>query len=264
MVEANEIGHEYLSDLSPKDDAQNFTIYTHINLIGRIFEQVEGMLSCIATRNHASAEALARVVVEGSTNLMYFSFCGNEKSIISFMAMWVSEHKRKLAEWKDYITDKDANGTVVAMINKRLEAVNLYEEFVEHGLDKFSVEKNEFPKLWPKSIFRRFQALGQESSYYTNYHRLSGSSHITAEDTILWLMSIGMGDEDKCKIGQETLSYSIMMTRISSMSFIDGVAFSCIHHGLEGGEQLNRLLKLKGIIEKTTHEIAEAAGVPKI
>lgn len=264
VAEANEIAFNHMSNLKIRTDAEHFIIYTHMNLAARIYEQVEGMLACIATKCPTSSEALGRIVIEGSINLMYLSRLGNEKSIIAFFSSWTSEHERKLHEWKEKIKNKDYFDAVEPMIDERLTLVSIYKNFIENGIEKFSVNKDEFKKLWPKSIFSRFEALEKEESYYENYHRLSGSSHITAEDTILWLVSLDFSDEQRYKIAQEAWSYSIMMSRLSCLFFIDAVSYSCIRHGLTEGDQLNRLVELKSMVAKSANEIAKAAGVPKI
>ncbi len=261
--EAYEIAYLHLANLNTTTDEERFINFTHLNLIGRIYEQVEGMLSCIATKSPTSSEALGRIVIEGSINLMYMSKIGNEKTLIAFFSSWVSEHSRKLDEWKNTAKNKDYYESIEPMINTRISVVEIYQDFVQQGMDKFLVEVDDFKTLWPKSIFKRFEALGEEESYYENYHRLSGSSHITAEDTITFLISMNFDDEQKLSLAKEAWAYSIMMSRLSCLFFIDALVFSCIHNKMDKNEKLERLMKLKNIIAKSAQEISMAAGVPQ-
>jgi len=264
VSEANEIAFNYISNIDSKSDAEHFTIYTHINLVGRIYEQVEGMLACIATKCPTSSEALGRIVIEGSINLMYMSSLGNEKTIIAFFSSWLNGHERKLLEWLESIKGKDYYPSVEPMIKERLSVVKIYSEFVEGAIDKFSADSNDFSKIWPKSIYKRFEALGKEESYYTNYHRLSGASHITAEDTISWLISLDYKESERHMLAKEAWPYSIMMSRLSCLFFIDALSFSCIYHGMTKGDELNRLIELKNKISESAEKISTAAGVPLI
>ena len=116
---------------------------------------------------------------------------------------------------------------------------------------------------WPKSLYKRFEALGLEESYYSSYHRLSGSSHITAEDTISWLISLQQSDGYKHSLAKEAWAYSLMMTRISCTYFIDAVTACCIAHGLKDDTVLNRLKALKNNLADAVADLSEAAGVPK-
>lgn len=264
ISEANNLAFEYISNIDTSEDAVHFELNTHINLIGRIFEQVEGMLATIAINCPTSSEALGRVVIEGSINLMYMANFGDEKTLLAFFSSWVNEHQRKLAEWSEKVEEKEYNAEIQKMISKRLIVVNLYNDFIQQGIEKFDVDINSFPKIWPKSIFKRFEALGKEESYYENYHRLSGANHLTAEDTLSWLISLNFDHDQKIELANEAWSYSIMMSRLSSLFFIDALASSCIHFGLKDGDTLNRLKEIKDKIKTSVQVISLAAGVPKV
>ena len=264
VAEANELVSEYLSKIEAKDDAEHFQILAYTNLIGRIYEQVEGMLATIAINCPTSSEALGRVVIEGAINLTYMAMFGDEKTLLAFFSTWVMEHQRKLDEWTENVKNKKYSEQVQPMIDERLAVLNIYNDFLQQGITQFGANESDFRKIWPKSIYKRFEAVGKEESYYANYHRLSGSSHITAEDTISWLLSLNFDNQQKLNLAKEALSYSIMMARLSCLFFIDAVVASCIHFGLRDGVELERMTELKSNIARSAQEIAKAAGVPTI
>lgn len=264
VSEANEIAYLFLANIDNKTDKDGFVVLTHINLIGRIFEHVGGMLACIATQCPTSSEALGRVVVEGSVNLMHMSRFGHEKAIVAFFESWINEHERKLDEWEETIRDKENSISVAAQINQRKKLVGYYRNCINSFVDKFCVDRKDFSSIWPKSLFKRFKNLDREEFYYAHYHRLSGANHITAEDTISWLISLNFDHKQKQDVAYEAVSYSIMMTRLSSIFFIDAVAVCCISHGLKSKTKLNRFFELKEEIAVSANEIAEAAGVPQV
>lgn len=262
VYEANEIAYNYIAYIDNRTPKEGFIVHTHINLLGRVFEQVEGMLVSIVTNCPTSSEALGRIVIEGSINLMYMSALGNEKTIVAFFNSWVSEHRKKLNQWKQEIAGKEHCRTVEPMIDERIKVIDIYSNYVSNLVDLFNVNQSEYAAMWPKSIFKRFEALNLKESYYQNYHRLSGSSHITAEDTISWMLMLQASEEDKHALGVEAVSYSIMMSRLSCLFFLDAVAMCCISHGMRPGKELNKIKELKNKIAISVKEIANAAGVP--
>ncbi len=264
VAEANELAFGYISKIEAKDDSEHFRLLAYTNLIGRIYEQVEGMLATIVINCPTSSEALGRVVIEGSINLTYMAMFGDEKTLLAFFSSWVMEHQRKLDEWSENIKNKEYSEQVQPMIAERMATLKIYNDFVQQGITQFGANEDDFRKIWPKSIYKRFEAIGKEESYYENYHRLSGSSHITAEDTISWLLSLDFDDHQKVKLAKEAWAYSIMMARLSSLFFIDAVAASCIHFGMRSGTELERMTELKINIAKSVEEISKSAGVPVI
>lgn len=264
VSEANNIGYNFLANIDNRTRNDGFVVLAHINLMGRIFEHAGGMLACIATQCPTSSEALGRIVVEGSVNLMHMSQFGREKAIIAFFESWINEHDGKLNRWKNIVRDKEGSMQVVAQIDERIGLVDHYREFTNQLVKDLCIDKTDQSSAWPKSLFDRFKNLDREEYYYTHYHRLSGSSHITAEDTISWLRSLDFDDKQKHALALEAVSYSIMMARLASLFFVDAVAICCICHGLTPGTELNRFTELKKRIVISIDEIAKSAGVPEI
>lgn len=261
--EAHKIAWNFIAYVDNHTEKDELIVHTHLNLIERIHEQAKGMLACIATKFPTSAEALARIVTEGSINLIYISRFGDEKTIAAFFNSWILEHKRKLVDWKANIVCKPHENVVGYMIDQRLSTISKLESYVDIIASNLSIKREDILNHWPKSLYKRFKALGLEDSYYSIYHRLSGSSHITAEDTILWLMFLQQSNEHKISLAKEAWAYSIMMTRIVCTYFIDALAACCIAHGLKDEEVISRLAILRNNLNEAAAELAELAGVPK-
>jgi hypothetical protein len=256
---ANEIAFSYLGDIAPKDNSAGFRIHAFLNLLGRIFEHAQAMLVSLSTGSPASAEALARIVVEGSVNIMYLATLGDSGTLIQFFRSWLGEHERKLTEWQLKIQGEECAAKVSAMIEERRHVVTVLQNFVSQNEIQCDIDASSSSAEWPKSLFKRFEALSRETDYYTSYHRLSGASHITGEDTLTWLISLNMPDELHHRVGKEAWSYSTMMARISSIFFVDAVAACVIAHGRPVNDDL---LDCKRALEKAVHEVAREAGVP--
>lgn len=260
--EASEIAYEFIANIEPATETESLPIYTHLNLLGRIFEQIEGMLTCIVTKNYTSAEAIARVVIEGSINLMYIAQEGNARTITAFMARWLTEHLRKLNEWKSKVEGKEYQDHITHLIDERVRSLKLYEIYVDRAKKIFNAPEKEINDLWTSSLFKRFEKLEKTEDYFSNYHRLSGSSHMTAEDTISFMIAIQMPEDLRIKMAKEACAYSIMMSRIVCANFIDCVSACCVYHGMTDSIKLQQLKNLKHIVYSAIEEIRVDAGVP--
>jgi len=260
VSEVNAIVYGFISNIDNKTNKNGFVLHSHLNILSRIFEQTEGMLVCICSRCPTSAEALARVVVESSINIMFMVLHGNEQTLIGFLDTWIIEHKRKLNEWKEKMVGSIHAKRVLPMIDKRLSLINNLEKYLNKIVITCGIERKPHRKAWPKSVFKRFSALDRETDYYESYHRLSGSSHLSGEDTLSWLIALNMDDEYKYTIAKEAVSYSIMMSRIASLFFIDAAVACAIFHGLEDLEDIKYI---KNKLIKSVSDITKEAGVPE-
>ena len=263
-AEANKLSFDFIAYIDNKTEKDGFIVHTHLNLIGRIYEQIEGMLVCIATQCFTSAEALARVVQESSINLMYMALHGDERTITAYMAKWHDEHIRKLNEWKTEVSGKEYASQITPLIDERIRAISTYAEYIELAKTNFSVDSSDYSDLWWNSLFKRFEKLGKAGDYFSIYHRLSGSSHMTAEDTILHMMTLQYPLAARQLIAYEACSYSVMMSRIVTKSFVEAVTYCCIRHNMIEEENLNKFKSLLSRLWESAKEISNDAGVPSL
>lgn len=248
---------EKLGDIEPPDPATGFRIHSLINLLGRTFEHAQAMLVAIATGSPASAEALARIVVEGSVNVTFLAMRGDAGTLVRFFRSWLSEHDKKLSAWKPKVSVTQEID-VPAMIEERRGVVTALETYLAEVESQCQIDWANSPE-WPPAIFQRFQAIGRETDYYESYHRLSGSSHITGEDTLTWLLALEAPNDVKHKLAQEAWAYSTMMSRIASAFFVDAVAACCVAYKVP---RQDSLVQRRSELVKAIQEIARAAGVP--
>lgn len=258
--EANNIASNFIGNIENKTNADDLAVHAHLNIIGRIFEQTQGMLVCIATRCPTSSEAIARVVIEGSVNLMYLTIKGNNSTLIGFFDSWLSEHRKKLVEWRQREIGYEHESHVIPMIDERLGLLSDYDALLEQIILTCNITRKPHKEVWPKSLFERFSELGKENDYYTSYHRLSGSSHVSGEDTLSWLLALRADEQAKYKVSKEAVAYSVMMSRIASLFFVDAASACCIAHSFKSPEKFNSIRK--NLIHSVS-EIAGEAGVPE-
>lgn len=261
IYEAQSIGMEYLMDFDSRDGHAGLRVHTFINLASRIFEHAQAMLVALATGSPASSEALGRIVVEGSINLMYLTVLGDASTVIGFFQAWVDAHEKKLRDWKTEISTSDSSATICAMIDARQAALDIYKDFIASVKSDSGISPSDKPYIWPQKLFERFDRLGRRTDYYESYHRLSGSSHISGEDTMNWLMSIRVDEALQQKMSAEAWAYSTMMTRIVAMLFVESIAACLITHGRADNDDLT---KLRYDLAEAVEKISLAAGVPRI
>lgn len=256
----DEITTQFLADIDPVDSSDGFRIHSLLNLMGRVFEHAQAMLVAMGTGSPASAEALARIVVEGSVNVMYLTTKGGAGTLVRFYRSWLTEHDRKLAEWKQRVQTEGLPTNISAMIEVRRSVVDGLGHFLDQVQSQCDIDVSTPTSEWPKALFHRFKAIGRETDYYEIYHRLSGSSHITGEDTLSWLLVMQQPDvANRRRLGQEAWAYSIMMTRFASIFFIDAALACCQAYGMTSSQELQaHRISLYRAIE----EIASHAGVP--
>jgi len=261
LYEANELAYNLISGVDPQDDKHGFVVQAHLNLLGRLFEQASGMLVCITTKSYTSAEALGRVVVEGAINFMYLSIHAHDKTLVAYIESWLNEHQRKLKEFIDNYSLVEAAAEAVSGMRQRHAAIELQRTVFEQMITDLRLDRVAPRDAWPKSLFQRFQGVNREHDYYTSYHRLSSASHLAAEDTLNWLLGIGLGNPKMLKnLAIEAVSYSVMMSRIAVTFFVDAAIFCCIgHHRLE----VEPFSEIKLKLQESIAEVEVSAGVPK-
>ena len=259
IYEADQIATAYLGEIDPTDNSAGFRIHSLLNLLGRTFEHTQAMLVAVSTGSPASAEALARIVVEGSMNVMYLATLGDSGTLLRFFRSWLSEHNRKLTEWKLKIQGEAYANKVSAMIEDRRGVIVAFEAYLTLVETQCSIKTTAPSADWPKSLFKRFEAMGRETDYYESYHRLSGSSHINGEDTLSWLVALDLPNEQRHLLGLEAWAYSIMMTRIASRFFVEAAVSCTIAYGRLNNDDLQ---KCRSALGDAVHSIAQAAGVP--
>lgn len=262
LYQCNEITGSMLDAALSESPRQNFLNVAYSNLIARIYEHADAMLVCIAVDSFASAEVLARVVVESSINLMYLSNHGLETPLLGYLERWLQSHEQTLLQWKQHEEEAKDTDDIVRIIEKRIEWLSTLRGFFETAIKELGLDHQPSNDVWPRKIFKRFTAVGQNVAYYTSYHRLSSSSHVLAEDTLIWLFGYSLSDPSALEeMGVEAVNYSIMMAHIALIFYIDSLeSLACAYKEKEpllvfAGHRVN--------LEKTVEELSVHAGCPR-
>lgn len=258
IYSAQHFAFERLGDIDPAVQSDGFRIHSLLNLLSRTFEHAQAMLVALATGSPTSAEALGRVVIEGSVNISCLALRGDAGTLIRFFRVWLGEHERKLVAWKEKMPTSEGEMNVPAMIDARREVVQGMENYLA-GLEvQCDINTGASPE-WPKTLLQRFQAIGKETDYYESYHRLSGSSHLTGEDTLTSLMMLDLPGDLQRQVALEAWAYSTMMTRIASVFFVEAAAACCVAYDIPSDGEIP---KHRSALAKGVQEIAVKAGVP--
>lgn len=204
---------------------------------------------------------LGRTVVEGAVNLMYLATLGDASTLVAFLDSWVQEHDKKLAEWRKRVQGSEDADQIGKMIAERKGLVDGYLNYLSLIQTQCQIEDAQGANIWPSTLLKRFEQLGRQTDYYESYHRLSGASHITGEDTLNFLMSLSLEDEYRQKIGAEAWAYSTMMSRLVCKFFVEAVAACVIAYNRSANEDLQALRRE---LAEGVRELAVAAGVPQV
>lgn len=237
----------------------------HVNLLCRIFDQIDGMLLCISGGIGQSSEALARVVVESAvTTKLVFSHKDVTILLIGYLDAWHIEHEKQIKTWKSLHDPTDHGGLLHARINSRLDWIQEQSEFIDAISETFCVNRNSARNEWKKygKLISRFEALGRKPDYYSVYHRLSASSHHNAEETVSWLRGfLEHGAVGQSAIERESFSYSVMMAHIATTYVLEAAMIHCaIHLRYDYIDEIKRCISG---IENVVSVISESAGVPR-
>lgn len=260
VYEAQKIGSAYLLEVDPPSAKDGFRIQAFLNLMSRIYEHTQAMLVALATGSPASCEALGRIVLEGSINLMYLATLGNASTLAAFFDSWIQEHEKKLAEWDRRLQGTPYAEPVGRMIAARQHIISGYVRYLDVVKDQCEIVDAHSTYLWPSSMLKRFEALGRATDYYESYHRLSGATHSTGEDTLNFLMVMLTDDREHMqKVAAEAWAYSTMMSRLVCTFYVEAVAACLIAYERPDNEDLQ---VLRGKLVKAVHELTKAAGVP--
>ncbi|KVF43019.1 DUF5677 domain-containing protein [Burkholderia seminalis] len=237
--------------------AVGFRAQTLFNLLSRTYEHAQAMLVASVTGSPASSEVLGRTVIEGAINVTYLAAKGNPGMLLNFLHSWVSEHKKKLTDWRQLIAD-GAPPEVLDRIDIRQDLIGSLTIYLEGAEAHCGLAAERSSSPWPKQLLKRFQDLGREDAYFECYHRLSGACHLTGEDTIHYLMCQHMPQEVQVRMGMEAWAYSRMMTMFSSLFFLDATeACAQAFGGTIPSLDAHRTRIVQEIVK-----IGPAAGVP--
>ncbi|HEX5329027.1 DUF5677 domain-containing protein [Sulfuricurvum sp.] len=202
-----------MGQLQEDDFHKNPTVAIVFQLINRIYEQINGGISCICTKNHASSEVLSRTAIESSVNVLFFLKDETDSKVFSWLKKYIDEDMEHISDWEKSLTTQEEKDVHLPRIQTR-RMLNEYkkdfvQEYIEQVKNILNIDENFF---LPKKILKRFQEVGHETTYHTVYTRLSATTHLNAEDTISYMMAKISGNKElELQIGLEASAFSEFM-----------------------------------------------------
>ena len=239
------------------------------NFSDRLYEQAVGMLVCLGTGSAAAAETIARTVIEGSFNLLFIVSQDHEARLFAFFNQYLQEHDRKLREWQQLESAKPQSAGRDVVLNAIADRASVHKHLGKFVTDLATglgfKHLTALSQHWPSSLYKRCEQIQKHGAYLTSYHRLSASSHISAEETIRWLIgyylaATGPDPDIQKKLSAETVSYSAMMCRIAIMHYIEANVMTC--RALDASFDAVSLQKTISQLSKSIDDIASSAGAP--
>lgn len=179
-----------------------------LSMLGRVFEHVEGSIVAFITGSPASAEVIARTVVESALNVMYILDNDRNNSHVQYFSSYINQERKELKHWSE-LTQKmneTDSGFHKLCINLKEQHINNIETCVKNH--KIQIGSNNNICTWPK-IYERFQKLGCETDYRVLYAAMCSQTHNDAEDTLNYFFHVTSGNREsleQCAI--QTVNFS--------------------------------------------------------
>lgn len=115
-----------------------------LSMLDKVFKHVEGSLVAFITGSPASAEVIARTVVESAVNLMYILDDDRINRLFQHFSYYINQERKKLNKWENLIKDmgeKEADMHRLHINKKRL-ALDQLETFVNNARNQIGIKDN--------------------------------------------------------------------------------------------------------------------------
>ena len=131
----------------------------------------------------SSAEVVTRTVMEASVNVLYILASNRPDRLARYLSSYVVEQRDKCEKWRRTAEQcPEAHTSHFAGIAQKQKALQLFEQLLRQLLPEIGAGFIE-DAVWP-SVFERFQSVGNELGYRTEYTALCSQTHDAAEDLL--------------------------------------------------------------------------------
>lgn len=219
------------------------------SMLDRVFEHVEGSIIAFVTGSPASAEVIARTVVESSLNVMYILNDDRINRLIQYFLHYIKQERRKLKMWSDLAIKMDKNEAHIhnLSIEHKRQVLDEIETFVNNAIEQIGIKNTN--GAWPKTIADRFKRLGFETSYRTVYAAMSSQTHNDAEDLLNYFILVSSGNKELLERGGiDTVNFSRLLMYIGVHYYIEATHRYAKSFGLDDAFPI--LIKGKDAIEE--------------
>lgn len=236
-----------MGGLQEDDFHKSPSIGVIFQLINRIHEQLSGSLISICTKNHASSEILSRTAIESAVSVLYFFKDDTESKVLVWLKKYIEEDKRHIQDWEKSLKTQDEQQIHAPRILARRESSQFKEKFVDQYIYEIKqiLQIDDSLRL-PQKIFKKFQDIGEETTYHTVYTRLSAMTHLNAEDTISYMIAKVYGNKkQQQQMGLEHHAFSEYMCHYAILFYARTIEEFCIKYT---NQQVSEIESIKGDI----------------
>jgi hypothetical protein len=229
------------------------------HLSERIFEQMTGGLICFAAKHAAASEVISRVVIESSVNLRFILSGHRESLVLAWLRSYVKQDEDQISRWERALASIPGEAVAQsARLERRRQVLEVRRLFLEQTEVEFrSKGPVDTTMSWP-NVAVRFERIGETPAYRTAYARLSSQTHIDAEDTINYVISSAMDNEENLlRMGAETVAFSEYLLLFGSQFYFFALRDLCSAWDLEIPGKLREGVRLAG---EQMAELGEAWG----
>lgn len=188
----------------------------------------------------APAEALARISIEMSVNLLFISTNAAHARSKGLLQACIEARKSRAKKWYKFAAAASLGGSMRAA-DELLQTTELIEKRI--------ISSANLPTLpWPSNSREKFKAVGKEESYCTHFQSSSDSVHLLGEDILNWTIAEFFPEKDRERafagITAEKFSFAIYLS-------IQAVLSHC--------EAILALLELMGDFDEIIDEVQRIA-----
>lgn len=165
------------------------TVGILLNVLHRNFEHTEAAIVAFVCGCGSSAEVVARTSVESSVNLLYILAGDRVGRLRAYFDHYLRSTDAQVAKWRASLDELAEHPEIhLSAIHRRLEANAYLRRVVDASFPAAG-------ELWPRTVDRRFSAIGEAVGYRTLYARMSAEVHGDAEETLRYFVAKSLGDE---------------------------------------------------------------------
>jgi hypothetical protein len=166
--------------------------------------------------------------MEASTNVRYILADNRNSRFLAWLRYFLAQDLKQINNWAQALSNYPDNETEVHWegTQRRRLVWAQREKYVKRLEQEFeNIGVNRGDEIWPNSITRRFEAIGESVSYRTAYARMSSQTHADAEDTISYFSFKALGDEQLLtQMSLETLAFSEYLVHYGAHFYLEALA----------------------------------------
>lgn len=114
------------------------------SMLDKVFQHVEGSLVAFITGSPASAEVIARTVVESAMNLMYILDDDRINRLFQYFSYYINQEREELNKWENLMKNMDEKEANIHRlhINQKRQYLDQLETFVNNARNQIGIKDN--------------------------------------------------------------------------------------------------------------------------